>query len=86
MNEINKLIWPAENGIGVIDEAAWNRTIEIATGTKNLEGGTVLSKPVDPESWTNDIVNAAIEQLGGDVDTTGATYEPIEVTLEPGGA
>ena len=23
MNEVNKLIWPAENGIGVIDAAAW---------------------------------------------------------------
>lgn len=27
-NETNKLIWPAENGIGVIDEAAWNQTVE----------------------------------------------------------
>src|SRR5262249_33724682 len=30
MNEINKLIWPNDKGIGVMDEAAWKRTVEIA--------------------------------------------------------
>jgi NitT/TauT family transport system substrate-binding protein len=86
MNEVNKLIWPAENGIGVIDEDAWDRTVEIATGTKNLEGGTVLSEPVDPEAYTNDIVEEAISQLGDEVDVTGTDFEAIEVTLEEGGA
>ena len=28
MNEINKLIWPSPNGIGVIDEAAWDKTVD----------------------------------------------------------
>ena len=44
MNEVNKLIWPAEGGIGVIDTAAYERTIGIASGTKNLDGATVLTK------------------------------------------
>ena len=39
MNEINKLIWPAPNGIGVIDEEAWNRTVEIAQETPEPRGG-----------------------------------------------
>ena len=43
MNEINKLIWPAEGGIGIIDQAAWDRTVEIAQSTPNLEGDTVLT-------------------------------------------
>ena len=30
MNEINKLIWPSTIGVGVIDQAAWDRTVEIA--------------------------------------------------------
>ena len=38
MNEVNKLIWPAESGIGFINEEAWNRTVEIALNTPNLEG------------------------------------------------
>ena len=45
MNEVNKLIWPAPDGIGVIDEEAWNRTVEIAQATPNLEGATVLTAP-----------------------------------------
>ena len=32
MNEINKLIWPAPDGVGMIDQAAWDRTVEIAHG------------------------------------------------------
>ena len=32
MNEVNKLIWPADGGIGMIDKAAWDRTVEIAQG------------------------------------------------------
>jgi NitT/TauT family transport system substrate-binding protein len=87
MNEINKLIWPAENGVGFIDQEAWDRTVQIALETPNLEGATVLSEPPDAEAFTNDIVTEALanlEELG--VDTVGADYEPIEVTLEPGGA
>ncbi|MFM8508249.1 MAG: ABC transporter substrate-binding protein, partial [Actinomycetota bacterium] len=30
MNEVNKLIWPAANGVGFIDEAAWNRTATLS--------------------------------------------------------
>ena len=86
MNEINKLIWPAPNGIGVIDEEAWNRTVEIAQETPNLEGTTVLTAPPTDGAWTNEIVEEAIALLGDSVDTTGESFEPIEVTLEPGGA
>ena len=87
MNEINKLIWPAENGVGFIDQAAWDRTVEIALSTPNLEGATVLTEPADADAFTNDIIEAAhanLEELG--VDITGSDFEPIEVTLEEGGA
>jgi NitT/TauT family transport system substrate-binding protein len=87
MNEINKLIWPAENGVGFIDQAAWDRTVEIALSTPNLEGATVLTEPADADAFTNDVIEAAhanLEELG--VDITGSDFEPIEVTLEEGGA
>jgi NitT/TauT family transport system substrate-binding protein len=87
MNEINRLIWPAENGVGFIDQEAWDRTVEIALNTPNLEGATVLTEPADADAFTNDIVEAAhanLEELG--VDITGSDFEPIEVTLEEGGA
>ncbi len=87
MNEVNKLIWPAASGVGYIDQAAWDRTVEIAAGTKNLDGATVLTQPVDDGAFTNDIVEAAhalLESLG--VDITGESFAPIEVTLNEGGA
>ena len=86
MNEINKLIWPAESGIGIIDEEAWNRTIEIAQNTPNLEGATVLTEAPGDGAYTNEIVTEAYELLGDSVDINGADFEPIEVTLEEGGA
>jgi NitT/TauT family transport system substrate-binding protein len=86
MNEINKLIWPSTIGVGVIDQAAWDRTIATATGTKNLDGKTVLTKQPDPESWTNDIVNEAIKQLGTATDVKGAGFTPETVTLTEGGS
>jgi len=85
MNEINKLIWPNEYGIGYIDEAAWNRTVEIAQSTPNLEGATVLTKPPTDGAYTNDIVNAAYALLGSDVDLMGADFKPTDVTLNEGG-
>ena len=54
MNEVNKLIWPAESGIGFIDEEAWNRTVEIALNTPNLEGATVLTQPPTEGAYTNE--------------------------------
>ena len=50
MNEVNKLIWPADGGVGVIDTGAWDRTVATATGTKNLDGKTVLTKQPDVDS------------------------------------
>jgi NitT/TauT family transport system substrate-binding protein len=87
MNEVNKLIWPAESGVGVIDEAAWDRTVEISMETKNLEGKTILTQAPEGTAYTSDIVNEALEALEAlGVDTTGSGFSPIEVQLEEGGA
>ena len=87
MNEVNGLIWPAPNGVGVIDQAAWDRTIAIASGTKNLDGKTVLTKAPDANSYTNDIVKAALVELDkASVDTKGAGFKKTAVTLSEGGA
>lgn len=86
-NEVNKLIWPSTNGIGYIDQAAWDRTVEIAQGTPNLEGATVLTAPPTDGAYTNEIVEAAwamLESKG--LDLFGEGFTPIEVTLNEGGA
>ncbi|MEY3035198.1 MAG: hypothetical protein RLZ86_1820, partial [Actinomycetota bacterium] len=82
MNEVNKLIWPATGGAGVIDKAAWDRTAALSQETKNLEGSTVLTAAPDADSYTNDIVNEALAILDGlGVDTKGSGYSPITVEL-----
>jgi NitT/TauT family transport system substrate-binding protein len=87
MNEVNKLIWPAAGGAGVIDQAAWDRTAQLSQETKNLEGSTVLTAAPDAEAFTNDIVNEALALLEGlGVDTKGEGYAPITVELKEGGA
>ena len=86
MNEVNKLIWPAAAGVGMIDEAAWTRTVDLSQNAKNLEGGTVLTKAPDAGAYTNDIVTAALAMLDAmGVDTTGSAYMPITVELAEGG-
>jgi NitT/TauT family transport system substrate-binding protein len=87
MNQINQLIWPAPDGVGVINQEAWDRTVEIAQTTPNLEGTTVLTAPPDADAFTNDIINEALTKLQDlGVDTTGDSYQPTEVTLNEGGA
>ena len=70
----------------MIDQAAWDRTVEISQGTKNLDGKTVLTKAADAESYTNDIVNAALAKLASDssFDSKGSTTRGM-VTVNAGG-
>ena len=86
MNEVSKLIWPAPMGAGMIDAAAWDRTVTLAQGTKNLEGSTVLTAAPTEGAYTNDIVTAAyaiLDALG--VDYKGEAFAPLTVTLNEGG-
>ena len=41
MNEVNKLIWPASgaNGVGLIDQAAWDQTVETSLSTPRTSTG-----------------------------------------------
>ncbi|MEV0292061.1 ABC transporter substrate-binding protein [Nocardia sp. NPDC050710] len=86
INEVNKLIWPSPAGIGMVDQAAWDRTVKIAAETKNQEGATVLAKDPGAGAFTNEYVTRALELLKSDgVDVTGAGFAPIQVTLTEGG-
>jgi NitT/TauT family transport system substrate-binding protein len=85
-NEVNKLIWPSADGIGYINQEAWDRTVEISENTPNLEGATVLTAPPTDGAFTNEIVEAAWEMLADqDLDLFGEDFAPIEVTLNEGG-
>lgn len=85
-NEVNKLIWPSTHGIGYIDEDAWNRTVQIALGTKNETGATIISKDPPADAHTNKYIQKALDELKAEgVDVMGANYKPITVTLKEGG-
>jgi NitT/TauT family transport system substrate-binding protein len=87
MNEINKLVWPSPNGIGMVDKSAWDQTVRIASSTKNADGDTVLTKAPEGLAYTNDYAQKALAALKEEgVDTTGADFKPITVTLKAGGA
>lgn len=85
-NEVNKLIWPSTNGVGVIDQEAWDQTVDIALNTENETGATIISEEPPETAYTNEYVEQALEELREeDVDVDGADYEPIEVTLNEAG-
>jgi NitT/TauT family transport system substrate-binding protein len=78
LNEISALIWPSPGGIGVMDKALWDQTIDISLS----EG--ILSAAPDDGAYTTEYADAAIELLG-DVDTEGEGFSRVEVTLLEGG-
>ncbi len=84
-NEINKLIWPSPNGIGIVDEAAWNQTVQIAQTTKNQDGDTVITKAPEGLAYTNEYAEKALANLQSE-DAKGESFKPIEVTLNEGGS
>ncbi|MBF6180433.1 ABC transporter substrate-binding protein [Nocardia otitidiscaviarum] len=86
INEVNKLIWPSPDGIGMVDENAWNQTVTIARQTRNQEGATVLTREPDADAYTNAYVTRALDLLRADgVDVTGTDYAPVRVVLAEGG-
>lgn len=86
MNEVNKLIWPSPAGVGVIDQALWDQTVNVALNTKNLEGATIITAAPAAEAFTNTFAEAANAALTAEgLNTTGDAFAPIEVTLNEGG-
>ena len=86
VNETNKLIWPSEAGIGIIDEAAWDKTVAGALAAVNEAGAHLITEDPPATAWSNEWIQQALDELEGeDLDLTGEGFEPIDVTLEEGG-
>ncbi len=77
MNEINALVWPSPDGIGVLDEEALAQTIETA-----LAGEILTAEPAEG-AFRADLTEAALE--GIDEDTTGDAWIKPTVEVTPGG-
>jgi len=79
MNEINGLIWPSPNGIGLLDKALYDQTTQIATKY------AVLKAAPAAEATRTDLAQKALDALGTSVDTKGANFQKGTVTLKEGG-
>jgi NitT/TauT family transport system substrate-binding protein len=77
MNEINALIWPAPDGIGVMNKKAYDQTVEIARRFG------VISKAPSKDAYRTDIAQDAADEIsasGADVNGSGYTKPAVKVT------
>src|SRR4051794_19027630 len=79
MNEINALIWPSPNGIGLLDKSLYDQTIKIATTYK------VLKQAPSADATRTDLAQKALDALGSSVDTKGTSFKKSTVELKEGG-
>lgn len=82
LNEINKLIWPSPEGIGMMDAALWEQTVAVAVES------TIIAEAPAEGAYVTEHTAAALEALAAeypDLDLTGETFEPVEVVLNEGG-
>jgi NitT/TauT family transport system substrate-binding protein len=77
MNEINALIWPSPDGIGILDPDLWQQTVDIS-----LEFDILTEEPSD-DAFRTDLAQAALDGIDG--DTTGDDFEKADVEVTPGG-
>ena len=74
LNEVNRLIWPSPQGIGMMNAQRWLETANISHRygvTKTL---------ADVSAYTNEFVQKALDSLK-EVDTKGQGWKPNVVTL-----
>lgn len=84
MNEVNKLIWTGGE-FGVIDEAAWAKTVAGALSATNQDGLKLIESEPPASAYSNEYIQKALKALKDEgVDASGS-YTPIEVTLTEGG-
>ena len=77
MNEINALVWPSPDGVGMMDPVFWDQTVKIAK-----DAGIIKADPAT-DAYTNDIVEEAL--TGITEDAKGASFTKGTVEVTPGG-
>ena len=76
MNEINALIWPSPDGIGMLNAAAWAQTVDTA-----LAAGIIAAAPPDT-AFRTDLATSALDGLD---NATGTDFHKAVVEITPGG-
>lgn len=84
MNEVNKLIWTG-GAFGLIDSAAWDKTVKGALAAKNQDGLNLITTEPPASAYSNDYIEKALTALNDEGVTVDGDYTPIDVTLTEGG-
>ena len=80
MNEINPLVWPSPEGVGVIDPDAWAQTVDIS-----LESELITEDPGEA-AYDTDIVAAALAELEEEgLDVRGDDFTAVDTDLSGAG-
>jgi NitT/TauT family transport system substrate-binding protein len=77
MNEVNALIWPSPNGIGIMDPARWQQTVDVSLGAK------IITAPPPADAYRTDLAQKALEGITD--DTQGADFQKGVVEVTEGG-
>lgn len=69
---VNSLIWPSPEGLGAVDQQAWDRTIALALATKSLAGDRLITVPPTDGARTSEIAASARDALSAEgINVTG---------------
>jgi NitT/TauT family transport system substrate-binding protein len=74
MNEVNALVWPSPNGIGIMDPALWQQTVDVSLGAKIIKA----APPAD--AYRTDLAQKALEGITDDTKGTDFVKGVVEVT------
>lgn len=78
LNEINALIWPSPDGLGIMNDDLYQQTVDIAVEFE------VIPEAPDSAALRKDLAQQAVDRLGG-VDTTGNNYTKQNIEVTAGG-
>jgi NitT/TauT family transport system substrate-binding protein len=78
MNEINPLVWPSPNGIGMMDPTLWQQTVDVSTDA------AIITAAPPADAYRTDLAEAALAELA-DADTKGESFVKGTVEVTPGG-
>jgi NitT/TauT family transport system substrate-binding protein len=79
MNEVNALIWPSPQGVGIMNQTAFTRTASISR-----QFGVIKKLPTG--AFRTDLAKAALATLRAKgIDVTGTKWKKTTVTLRLGG-
>ena len=77
LNEVNALVWPSANGIGIMDPALWQQTVDVST-----QAGIIKAAP-PADAYRTDLATAALAGITD--DTKGTDFKKGVVQVTEGG-